>query len=92
MRSGKETPPSAGSESLQPKASPDRARLWSALRRAGAGIALLIAGVALALNRPLAKNALLIFLLAVGFAHVTAPLAGRLRWPHRLAPVPLKSV
>ncbi|HVN80401.1 MAG TPA: AI-2E family transporter [Terriglobia bacterium] len=70
----------------------DRRQLWSIARRAAAGVAVLVAVVALALNRPIARNAFLITLLSVGLAYVIAPLAERVRRPHRAYRKPLSPV
>jgi len=66
----------------------DRIQLWSIARRAAAGVAVLVAVVALALNRPIARNALLITLFSVLFAYVIGPLAERVRRPHRASRKP----
>jgi predicted PurR-regulated permease PerM len=58
---------------------PDRAQIWAVVRRAGAGLIVLIAAVVLALNRPFARGALLIGLLSVTFAYLIAPLIFRVR-------------
>jgi len=60
----------------------DRRQLWPIARRAAAGIAVLVAVVTLALNRPIARNALLITLFSVVLAYVLAPLAKRVQRPH----------
>jgi predicted PurR-regulated permease PerM len=70
----------------------DRKQLWSIARRAAAGVAVLVAVVALALNRPIAKNVLLITLFSVIFAYLIAPLAERVQRPHLVNHKPLTPV
>ena len=70
----------------------DRRQLWSIARRAAAGVAVLMAVIVLALNRPIARNVLLITLLSVCFAYLIAPLAERVRRPRRAYRKPLTPV
>jgi predicted PurR-regulated permease PerM len=89
MQSGSEIPPDVDSESTHPQVAPERKRMGSVVRRASTGAILLIAIVALSLNRPIARSALLIGLLSVSLAYVIAPLAGRLRLPFRRGREPI---
>lgn len=70
----------------------DRKHLWSIARRATAGIAALVAVVVLALNRPIARYAILISLFSVCFAYLIAPLAERVRRTRRPYGKPLTPV
>ncbi len=63
--------------------------MWAVVRRAGAGVVVLAAAVVLALNRPVAKAALLIILFSISFAYLVAPLALRVRIRYSRGRAPL---
>jgi predicted PurR-regulated permease PerM len=78
--------------STHPPARAERRQLWPVVRRAAAGGAVLVAAVALALNRPIARGAFLITLISVGLAYVIAPLVERVRRPYCAYRKPLTPV
>jgi predicted PurR-regulated permease PerM len=70
----------------------DRRQLWTITRRAAACVTVLVALVILALSRPIARGVFLITLFSVCFSYVIAPLAERVRLPHRAYRKPLTPV